>query len=344
MHEYYIQQCFNLAQKGLGKVLSNPLVGCVIVNNNTIIAEGYHQYYGGPHAEVDALQKINTTDLSNAILYVNLEPCAHQGKTHPCVNAIINSGIKKVVISNIDPNPLVQGKGIQLLQQAKIEVITGILEQQGLELNKRFFTFIKKQRPYIILKWAQTQDGFISKLPVPINKSENSISSKEHQIISHTWRSHEMAILVGYQTALLDNPNLTTRLVEGNNPIRVVIDKHNTLPKHLTIFNTESKTIVFNALINKTQNHIQFIKIDFDHLLEQLLHQLYKQNISSIIIEGGAKTLQQFINHNMWDEARVYKSETINFNVGIAAPVMNLNNSQIKQIEDGLLYNLHNLL
>ena len=322
IHEKFMQRAIEIAHLGLGNVQPNPLVGCVIVHQNKIIAEGYHQFYGQAHAEVnainDALNKYpNAVDvLQSSTLYVNLEPCSHYGKTPPCADLIIKYKIPKVVISNVDPFHSVNGKGIEKLKAAGIEVITGVLSEQGKDLNKRFLTYHLLQRPYVILKWAESKDSFIS---LEENKRTN-ISGAEAQKINHKWRSEEQSILVGTKTVLVDNPFLTVRNVEGKNPIRVIIDKDLKLNRDLHIFNEDSKTIVFNNKKTFSDGNIQFIQIDFYGLVPQfILYQLYLMEIQSIIVEGGSFTINEFIQFDLWDEARILRSRE-NFQQGVAAP------------------------
>ncbi|MGZ3885403.1 MAG: bifunctional diaminohydroxyphosphoribosylaminopyrimidine deaminase/5-amino-6-(5-phosphoribosylamino)uracil reductase RibD [Bacteroidia bacterium] len=335
--ELYMKRCIELAAQGLGAVAPNPMVGCVIVCNDTIVAQGYHRLYGEAHAEVDAIHQLPlSADPKNSTLYVNLEPCSHQGKTPPCADLIVSKQFKKVVIGTTDTNPLVAGKGIEKLKTAGIEVIAGVLSDECRELNKRFFTYHEKKRPYIILKWAQTGDGFISKSPVPDNKSENWITGEESKKLVHLWRSQEQAILVGYNTALTDDPQLTTRLVKGSNPVRIVLDKNLDLPKGLHLFSGEAITVIFNAKKNDMYENIHYKKINFDHLIPELLEQLYLLKISSIIIEGGPKTLDLFIKAKAWDEARVFVNPDKRFVTGIKAPVMALQSEPVKSGTDKL--------
>ena len=317
-----MQRCLELAAMGLGQVSPNPMVGCVIVCDEKIVAEGYHQQYGQPHAEPNAIMQISDDVLQKSTLYVTLEPCSHFGKTPPCTDLIINKKIPRVVVGNLDSNPLVSGKGIQKLKDAGIQVEYGVLNKECKELNKRFFAYHEKKRPYIILKWAQTNDGYISKLPIPENKQDNWISSLESKQLVHQWRSQEQSILIGYNTALTDNPQLTTRLTEGKNPIRLVLDKKLELPSTINVFNVESKTIVFNATTNDIKNNIVYIKIDFKNLIHEITHQCFLQNISSIIVEGGAKTINHFIEKGVWDEARIFINPNLNFATGVKAPVL----------------------
>jgi diaminohydroxyphosphoribosylaminopyrimidine deaminase / 5-amino-6-(5-phosphoribosylamino)uracil reductase len=318
-HEKYMKRCLELAMQGMSNVAPNPMVGCVIVYDGKIIGEGYHKQYGSAHAEVNAINSvIDKSLLSKAILYVNLEPCSHSGKTPPCTDLLIQHKIKEVVISNTDPNPLVSGNGIKKLTDAGIKISQGILEREGNSLNKRFFTFHQKKRPYIILKWAKSKDGFIGK-----QREKIWISDIISKTLVHKWRAEEQAILIGHNTAINDNPSLNVRHWKGKNPIRIILDKNNSLPRNLTIFNGQQETIIFNEIKAERESSIEYIKTRFsENLLDDIMHQLYKRNILSVIIEGGGKTLKQFIDNGVWDEARVFTSEK-NMSTGIPAPVIN---------------------
>ncbi len=324
VQEKYIKRCIELAKNGLGTTYPNPLVGCVIVFENTIIGEGWHKKSGEAHAEVIAIESVQNKELlSSSTLYVSLEPCSHFGKTPPCADLILKYKIPNVVIGTIDPNSKVAGKGIQKLKDSGVNVTLGILEKEGNELNKRFFTFHRKSRPYIILKWAESADGFIS----PINKSEQKpvwISNEYSRQLVHKWRSEEQAILVGTQTIIDDNPSLTVRDWVGINPIRLVIDKENTIDSSYNIFDNQAKTIVFsNKEVTSNSDTIQYIKVDFDkNYTQAIVDKLFENNIQSIIIEGGRKTIQSFIDAHLWDEARVFIGG-INLNKGTKAPKIN---------------------
>ena len=313
-----------MAKNGLGTTYPNPLVGCVIVFENTIIGEGWHKKSGEAHAEVIAIESVQNKELlSSSTLYVSLEPCSHFGKTPPCADLILKYKIPNVVIGTIDPNSKVAGKGIQKLKDSGVNVTFGILEKEGNELNKRFFTFHRKSRPYIILKWAESADGFIS----PINKSEQKpvwISNEYSRQLVHKWRSEEQAILVGTQTIIDDNPSLTVRDWVGNNPIRVVIDRENTIDSSYNVFDNQAKTIVFSSKeVTSNSDTIQYIKVDFDkNSTQAIVDKLFENNIQSIIIEGGRKTIQSFIDAHLWDEARVFIGG-INLNEGTEAPKIN---------------------
>ncbi len=315
--ELFMHRALELAALGRGAVSPNPLVGCVVVHNGNVIGEGFHQQYGGSHAEVNAIESVaDKTLLKECIIYVNLEPCSHVGKTPPCADMLIRYQVKKVVVSNLDSNPLVAGEGIKKLRAANIEVITGVLEKQGREFNKRFFTYIEKQRPYIILKWAVTADGFIARE----NFDSKWISNEHARQLVHKWRVEEDAVLVGSKTAAHDNPQLNVRDWTGRNPIRIVIDRFLKLSERLHLFDRSQKTICYNVLKHEEHPNLSLIRLDEEDFLNALVHDLYKQKIQSIIIEGGAHTLSRFIELNLWDEARTFNSEKT-FKKGIEAPI-----------------------
>ena len=305
----YMKLCMNLALKGLGTVAPNPMVGSVIVHNNKIIGQGYHERYGEAHAEVNAINSVENESLfPQSTLYVNLEPCSHWGKTPPCADLIIRKQIKRVVIANKDPFPEVSGRGIKMMQNAGIEVVVGILEKEGRELNKRFFTFHEKHRPYIFLKWAQSSDGFIAQIDEKNNISPIKISTQNTSQLVHEMRGQEMAILVGKNTIITDNPRLTYRGNNSNykNPIRIVLDPKEELNKNnYNIFNDEAPTIVLG------QNN---------QTIEEILNVLYKKNISSLIVEGGKNTLQRFIDAGFWNEARIETNPNLYIKNGISSP------------------------
>ena len=316
-----MQRCIDLAYLGSGAVAPNPMVGCVIVKDNEILGEGYHRTFGGPHAEIEALRNVkNGQNLKGSTVYISLEPCTHFGKTPPCITSIIEIKPRRVVIGSRDANPTVAGKGIDRLQREGIEVVEGILAEACRELNKRFFTFHEKRRPYIILKWAQTQDGFLDR-----NREEDEtgiqwISSPETQTLVHQWRAEESGILVGRNTILNDNPSLTVRQVYGNNPTRIVIDSNLKLSSDVGIFSDEAPTLVFNRVRNQQQGSAEWIKIP-ETATSYILEELYRRNILSVLVEGGSRTLQYFIIDNVWDEARVIVSP-VKFKEGMRAPVL----------------------
>lgn len=320
-HELYMHRCLQLAEKGLGNVAPNPLVGAVLVHRERIIGEGYHQYYGQAHAEVNCFESVQNEDkhlIANSTLYVNLEPCAHFGKTPPCANRIVQEGVKKVVIANTDPFEKVAGKGIRLLQENEIEVIIGILKKEGAWLNRRFFTFHQRKRPYIILKWAQTENGFFA----PKDGSRFQITDEVSQKINHQWRAEEAAILVGFNTAMNDNPQLTNHYSKGNQPLRIALDSNLTLPISHHLFDEKTSTWIVNSQINEEQENLRFLKLDFQNkLLENLLQELFVAGKNSVIVEGGAKLLQSFVAANLWDEARILIAPN-RLQSGIDAPLL----------------------
>lgn len=329
-----MRRCIQLAKNGLGTTYPNPLVGSVIVYENKIIGEGWHRQSGMPHAEVNAINSVkNKQLLKNATIYINLEPCSHTGKTPPCANLIIEKQIKNVVIGCKDPNPKVAGNGIKLLIKNGLKVTYGILENECEHLNKRFFSFFLKKRPYIILKWAETLDGFIS----PNEKKEKKpvwISNKYSRQLVHQWRAEEQAILVGTQTIVEDNPSLNTRDWYGNSPICILIDKSLRISKDYKIYRNTSKTIVITEKQSKNKKNQFFESINFNSpIANQIGTILYSHGIQSVIIEGGAQTLQTFIDENLWDEARIF-SGPITFNNGTKAPIISgttLTTTKIKQ-------------
>ena len=321
-HESFMQRCVDLAYLGQGNVSPNPMVGCVIVKNGLIIGEGYHSEYGGKHAEIKAIESvIDQKEIENSTVYISLEPCVHHGKTPPCVYELINRKIKTAVIGSRDSNPIVGGKGIESLKRVGIEVIENILEEECRKLNKRFFTFHEKRRPYVILKWAQTSDGYLDKNREIGEKGVNWISSPESKVLVHKWRSEEQSILVGRNTILNDNPSLTVREISGKNPTRIVIDSQLQLSKDVNIFSKDAPTLVFNRLKNDKIDGVEWIKIS-ETSTKHILDELFKRNIQSVLVEGGSRTLQYFIIDNVWDEARVIVGD-VKFGDGIKAPVMN---------------------
>jgi len=318
-HEKYINRCFELAQRGLGKTSPNPLVGSVIVYEDRIIGEGFHKQYGSAHAEVNAIANVKPAHASllpQSTIYVNMEPCDFHGNTPACSKLLIEKKFKRVVVSNIDPHPKVSGKGIERLKSAGIEVIKGVLEKKGRWLNRRFYTFMEKKRPYIILKWAQSNDGYIGRNDgVQINIS-NSFSKK----IVHKWRSQEDGILIGVQTAINDNPKLTVREWNGPQPLRILFDPSKRAPKDLNIFDDTADSLVISkesldiVADVKQKNESSFIELFINKLPD-----FTKVKIQSILIEGGSKTLQNFIDSGYWDEARIITSSKI-LKSGVSAP------------------------
>lgn len=355
-----MQRCLELAAKGAGNVAPNPMVGAVLVYNDEIIGEGWHKQYGEAHAEVNCINSVseeNKKSIVASTLYVSLEPCSHFGKTPPCADLIIHHRIPKVVIGCRDPFIEVNGKGIEKLQTAGVEVESGISEEECKTLNKRFFTFHTQQRPYIILKWAETADGFIAPQNPPSEKASPNlskggaleslkdkmsfaqsgskaplagvgghrltISNEYSNRLVHQWRSEEAAILVGTNTALLDDPELTTRLWPGKSPIRLVLDMNLRLPTSLKVFDGKVRTIVFNVVKQEEKENLHYYKLANDRsVVAQLMQALYQLKIQSVLVEGGAKLLQSFIDEGLWDEARVIKNSKLKIHNGLNAPVL----------------------
>ena len=323
IHEIYINRCIELAKNGLGTTYPNPLVGCVIVHKNKIIGEGWHQKAGEPHAEVIAINAVKDKSLlPKSTIYVSLEPCSHFGKTPPCCDLIIKHQIQNVVIGTIDPNSKVAGNGIKRLIESGKNVIVGILENQCKELNKRFFTFHQKKRPYIILKWAESEDGFIA--PEHKDKKEPVwITNQYSRQLVHKWRSEEQAILVGTQTVLDDNPKLDVRDWTGKNPTRIVLDRTGKITNDYFVKDLMTKTIIITQQENFTSTeNLVYENVIFDfELSAKICAILYKHDLQSVIIEGGRQTIQTFIDNNLWDEARVFKG-TVIINKGTKAPIL----------------------
>jgi len=311
----FMQRALDLAERGKGTVRPNPLVGCVLVHEGNIIGEGYHEQYGGPHAEVNAIASVTDPKLlTDATAYVSLEPCSHWGKTPPCANLLVEKGIKSVVVATLDPNPLVAGKGVKLLEQAGISVQVGLLEQEARWQNRRFFCQQEKHRPYVILKWAETQDGFIARE----NFDSKWISGTQSRQLVHQWRAEEQAILVGKNTALHDNPRLNVRDWTGSDPIRVVLDSKLELPADLHLFDQQIPTLCYNLLKSEKLTNLEWVQLP-QLSLEALMADLHARQIQSVLIEGGSQTIHQFLAAGLWDEARVFTAP-IEFERGIAAP------------------------
>ncbi len=311
-----MQRAMELARLGFGNVSPNPMVGCVVVHHDKIIGEGFHQQCGGPHAEVNAINSIKDKQiLQESTVYVSLEPCAHFGKTPPCAELLARHKVKKVIIANIDPNPLVAGKGIDILLKSGIEVEQGLLADEGRDLNKRFFKSIIDKKPWVILKWAETADGYIARG----NYDSKWISNEYSRKLVHKWRAEEDAVLVGKNTALYDNPRLNVRDWEGNNPIRVVIDHNLLLDRKLNLFDQKIPTLCYNLHDHTDGEMLSFIQLKKASFLHDLLVDLNKRAVQSIIVEGGAATLSSFIEADLWDEARVFQAP-ICFGEGIPAP------------------------
>lgn len=305
-HEHWMQRCFQLAAQGLGPAAPNPLVGCVIVHQDRIIGEGYHTRAGQAHAEVEALRSVTEPHLlAESTIYVNLEPCAHQGRTPACAPQVVQSGIPKVVIANRDPFDQVDGKGIAILKAAGIEVVTGVLEDEGRWLNRRFFTQVTKQRPYILLKWAQSPDGFMAPEDDPAG-TVHWITAPETQSITHRWRAEASAILVGAGTVLKDNPSLTTRAAAGAHPLRVVLDDQAQTPADAAVYTSPGDHLLVHApgVSVGNRNGLELERsADF---LPQLLTALHQKGVQSVLVEGGRHVLSAFIEAGLWDEARIW--------------------------------------
>jgi diaminohydroxyphosphoribosylaminopyrimidine deaminase/5-amino-6-(5-phosphoribosylamino)uracil reductase len=319
-----MRRCLELAEAGAGYVAPNPMVGAVLVHNERIIGEGCHQRYGEAHAEVNCIQQAIQNGYEDLIrestLYVSLEPCAHFGKTPPCADLIIRNKIPKVIIGCRDPFPEVNGKGIEKLEAAGVEVINNILERECKEINKRFFIFNTQHRPYIILKWAETADGKIAAL-ASSRDARLLISNDYTNRLVHKWRSEEAAILVGTNTVENDDPELTTRLWPGSSPIRLVIDMELRLPSSSRIFKGPVRTVVFNTIKHEENDHILYYQVTADvSIVHQITHALYQMKIQSVIVEGGARLLQSFIDEGMWDEARVITNMELTVINGLGAP------------------------
>jgi diaminohydroxyphosphoribosylaminopyrimidine deaminase/5-amino-6-(5-phosphoribosylamino)uracil reductase len=319
--QIYMQRAIDLARKGLGTVAPNPMVGAVIVWDNKIIGEGYHRLFGGPHAEVEAISEVkDKTQLKEATIYVTLEPCAHHGKTPPCADLLARHQFKRAVIGCLDPYSKVNGKGLDILRRSGMTVDVGILEKECRALNKRFFTFHERQRPYVILKWAQTKDGFLDKTRTEQEKGINWITAPETKVLVHKWRSEEQCILIGRKTAENDDPSLTVRELSGKNPIRAIIDSQLKLSPDLNVFSDDAPTLIFNRVQNEIRRNNEWIRIS-ETTTELILKELYERNIQSVFVEGGSRTLQYFIFGNVWDEARVIIGNT-HFSEGKKAPVI----------------------
>lgn len=331
--ERYMLRALELAAIGVGSVSPNPMVGCVIVCEDLIIGEGYHQRYGEAHAEVNAINSVKDQSLlQQSTAYVTLEPCSHWGKTPPCANLLVEKKIARVVIAAVDSNPLVGGKGIKILQDSGIEVITGVLEKEARIQNKRFFTQIEKKRPYVILKWAQTADGFVGRSDF----SSKWISNSASRQLVHKWRGEEDGIMVGKHTAKYDDPSLNVREWVGGNPTRIIVDSNLELPSTLKLFDQSISTICFNTLKTEKLENLEYVKLRKGFELSELLNELVNRNIQSILVEGGSYLLSKFIASELWDEARVFTSQN-KFEAGIPAPKWNQISTESYQIQSDLL-------
>lgn len=332
-----MHRCLELAAKGLGQTAPNPLVGSVIVHNEVIIGEGYHQKFGEAHAEVNAIASVKTQELlKESTLFVNLEPCSHFGKTPPCADLIISKQIKKVVIGMQDPFAKVNGQGIKKLKEAGIEVVCNILQEECEELNKRFIIYHTLHRPYIILKWAQSFDGYMGR------EGENvRISNEESRMLNYQWRTEEDAVLVGSGTVIVDNPQLNVRDYPGRNPARIILDRSGKLNDDLNIFDGSSRTIIVTTDSSKEYKNAEVIRVNTETFIEDTLKNLHQLNIQSVIVEGGKNILDLFIKHNMWDEARIFVGNNEMYN-GIPAPIIRSENKFQTNIGDNYLFIIFN--
>ena len=329
--KHYMIRCIQLARKGMGNTLSNPLVGSVVVHNEKIIGEGYHRKFGENHAEVNAIQSVRNKDLlKDSTIYVNLEPCSHSGKTPPCTDLILRSGIPSVVIGTIDTSSKSAGKGIERLRKKGCKVKEGILENECRQLNKRFFTFHEKHRPYVILKWAQSSDGFIDiKREVNDKSGPNWISGPYERVLVHKWRSEEQAILVGTRTVKTDNPELNVRDWGGNSPFRLVIDRTLKLSTDYKVFDDPNHSIVFTSESENANRPHKTKKLDFTKSIwPQIMSYLVEMEIASVLVEGGSKTLQSLISSGLWDEARVFTGFQ-EFEEGVIAPKIEVTHNRL---------------
>lgn len=323
LNQLYMKRCLELAAQGGGYTAPNPMVGALLVCDGKIIGEGYHKRYGGPHAEPNAISSVrDKTLLEKSTLYVSLEPCSHFGKTPPCANLIVTSRIQRVVIGTLDPNPKVAGRGVELLRQAGIEVTVGVLEDECRELNKRFFIYQEQKRAFVLLKWAQTADGFIDRVRTDVSEQPLQISNAVTRQLTHKMRAENQSIMVSTNTVLLDNPSLTVRNWSGCSPVRIAIDRQGRIPENYTLFDGQVRTLVFTEQQRESRTNLEFISIEFnENCLQRILQELYNRNIHSVMVEGGAQLLNSFISAGLWDEANVEVSDSI-LGEGIKAPLL----------------------
>lgn len=341
VHEKYIRRCIELAKNGLGTTYPNPMVGCVIVHDGRIIGEGWHRKAGDPHAEVLAIGSVaDKSLLAQSTIYVSLEPCSHWGKTPPCSDLIVKNGIPRVVIGTSDTFSEVAGNGIRKLREAGCEVTVGVLETECRALNRRFFTFHEKKRPYIILKWAQSQDGFLS----PATRTENRpvwVTGRLSRRLVHKWRTEEAAILVGTQTVLDDDPKLNARDWAGNDPVRLVLDRSRRIPASASVLDGSLRTIVLTENPAPKGHVVEYEKTDFAHLAAEILRICHEKGLLSVMVEGGAQTLQTFLDSGIWDEARVFTGAFF-FGEGIMAPRLSFPPESSSPIGEDLLQTYYN--
>lgn len=324
VEDKYMARCISLARGGAGNVAPNPMVGAVIVHQGRIIGEGFHRKYGEAHAEVNAIASVGDEALlKKSTIYVSLEPCSHYGKTPPCASLIIEKQIPRVVIGCPDPFPEVAGRGVKMLREAGIEVVTGVMEKEARELNRVFMTFQEKKRPYVYLKWAQSADGFLDLLRTDASLPAVALSSAETLRRVHYLRAHVSAIMVGTRTALLDNPSLTVRHWAGNSPVRVVLDRSLRIPSDYHLLDGRVKTLVFTAKEAANRENVEYVTIDFSQpVLPQVLHELYMRKLDSLMVEGGAVLLNAFLEEDVWDEARI-ETAPVSLRTGVKAPDIN---------------------
>jgi len=326
--EFFMRRALDLARLGAGLTSPNPMVGCVIEHNGLVIGEGWHHKAGEAHAEVTAFASVVQTELlAESNVYVTLEPCSHFGKTPPCSNLIVSKNVSKVFIGSVDPNPLVAGCGILQIEKSGIKVISGLLTKSCTDLNSRFFTYHQKKRPYVVLKWAQSADFYLDPRKSKTAEGQFVVSGPESKVLTHKWRSDEDAILTGANTVRIDNPTLNVRNWQGKNPLRIIIDKDLKLTRDFKILTDRQPTVIINEKLNSVESYKEYLKLDFNNLLPELMTVLYDREIQSILIEGGAFTLQEFIKNDLWDEARIYTG-TENFKDGLPAPKINFSGSE----------------
>jgi diaminohydroxyphosphoribosylaminopyrimidine deaminase / 5-amino-6-(5-phosphoribosylamino)uracil reductase len=330
----YMSRCLQLAEYGAGHVAPNPMVGAVLVCDDKIVGEGYHRHFGEAHAEPNAINSVKNPELlQKSTLYVSLEPCSHYGKTPPCADLIVSTGIPRVVIGTLDPNPQVAGRGVEILRKAGIEVEIGVLEADCRELNKRFFIFQEQKRPYVLLKWAQTQDGFMDRIRTNVIEPPLQISNNITRQFTHKMRSENQSILVGANTVLLDNPTLTVRNWSGKTPIRIGIDRQGRIPDDFHLLDGSVSTIIFTEKDQPDKPHVEFVKIKFDSdCIQTILTKIYERNIHSVLVEGGPTILNSFLEAGLWDEANVEVSPQ-RISEGVAAPVLLIQPISRKNIE-----------
>lgn len=338
----YMARCISLARNGTGNVAPNPMVGAVIVHQGKIIGEGYHRKYGEAHAEVNAIASVRDESLlKEATIYVSLEPCSHYGKTPPCAELIIKKQIPRVVIGCLDPFPEVSGRGVRMLREAGVEVVTGVMEEEARELNRVFMTFQEKRRPYIYLKWAQSADGFMDRLRTDNSLPAVVLSSSETLRRVHHLRANVAAIMVGTQTALLDNPSLTVRHWAGKSPVRVVLDRTLRIPPHYHLLDGAVKTLVFTAVEAVSRENVEYVTIDFGQpVLPQVMRELYVRKLDSLMVEGGATLLGHFLEDGLWDQMLV-ETAPVNLESGVKAPDLSrgasLSLTDVKKVQDHVI-------